>query len=466
MMKIYKRILSAVLIMTMSMGLAMTANATPAEGETELDPYQQLLQEVHDMPVQSNQWENWPEGPATYGEAAIVMEARTGAILYAKNMDEKHFPASITKVLTALVAMENGELDDPVKMSHDSVAFLQPGDSSIALKEGDEINLEQAMYATLLASANEAAYTVAENVGINAGHDYEWFIEQMNIRCKELGGLNSSFKNANGLHDENHYTTARDMALIGCEIFEHPEIFEMMQTTQYTIEESDTVEEHVFQQKHKMLLPGYEAYYEDAIGGKTGYTSDALATLITMADNGEMELVCVVLRTYGKNIYPDTTNLFEYAFDNFKKVSVEGLETSEDVGEILTDQDGGYVVLPEGVDFADLEMEFVPDDANNGQVTLYYTYNDMPVGSARATMSKSYIKEHSIKIEVEESDDKQVSKKNDSKESGLSKLLKIVVGVLTFLLAVLIGLFIRAVVIRNRKRRRRRQRIEQRRRRR
>lgn len=468
-MKIGKRFIASVLVLTMCIGLGMTAYATGTETEEELteeELYEQQLQKIYDMPVQSNQIENWPKGPGTYGEAAIVMEARTGAILYAKNIDDKHFPASITKVLTALVAMENGEFDDPVKMSHDSVAFLQPGDSSIALKEGDEINLEQALYATLLASANEAAYTVAENVGLNVGHDYEWFIEQMNVRCKELGGQNSNFVNANGLHDENHYTTARDMALIGCEIFEHPEVFDIMQTTQYVIEESDTVEEHVFQQKHKMLLPGYQAYYEDAIGGKTGYTSDALSTLITMADNGEMELVCVVLRTYGRNIYPDTTALFEYGFENFKKVSVEGLEKSEDVGEILTDQDGGYVVLPKGVDFTDLEMEFIPDDANNGQATLRYTYKDMPVGCARAMMSKSYIKENSITIEIEEAKDDKSADKSDAKKTGLSQATKIVVGALSFVLVVLVVLFIRASVIRSRKRRRHRQRMQQKRKRR
>lgn len=468
-MKIGKRFIASVLVLTMCIGLGMTAYATGTETEEELteeELYEQQLQKIYDMPVQSNQIENWPKGPGTYGEAAIVMEARTGAILYAKNIDDKHFPASITKVLTALVAMENGKFDDPVKMSHDSVAFLQPGDSSIALKEGDEINLEQALYATLLASANEAAYTVAENVGLNVGHDYEWFIEQMNVRCKELGGQNSNFVNANGLHDENHYTTARDMALIGCEIFEHPEVFDIMQTTQYVIEESDTVEEHVFQQKHKMLLPGYQAYYEDAIGGKTGYTSDALSTLITMADNGEMELVCVVLRTYGRNIYPDTTALFEYGFENFKKVSVEELEKSEDVGEILTDQDGGYVVLPKGVDFTDLEMEFIPDDANNGQATLRYTYKDMPVGSARAMMSKSYIKENSITIEIEDAKDDKSADKSDAKKTGLSQATKIVVGALSFVLVVLVVLFIRASVIRSRKRRRHRQRMQQRRRRR
>lgn len=335
------------------------------------------------------------------------------------------------------------------------MAFLQPGDSSIALKEDDEINLEQALYATLLASANEAAYTVAENVGINAGHDYKWFINQMNVRCKELGGTNSNFVNANGLHDENHYTTARDMALIGCEIFEHPEVFDIMQTRQYIIEESDTVEEHVFQQKHKMLLDGYRDYYEDAIGGKTGYTSDALSTLITMADNGEMELVCVVLRTYGRNIYPDTTALFEYGFDKFKKVSVDDLETSKDVGKILTEQDGGYVVLPKNVEFADLEMELIPDDANNGEATLIYTYQDSPVGSARAKLSDDYIKEHSVKIEIEDSEEN--AKTSNDNKIGLSKNAKIVIGVLVVVLVVLTGVFVRASIIRNRRRRRRRQ---------
>ena len=215
------------------------------------------------------------------------------------------------------------------------------------------------------------------------------------------------------------------------------------------IEETDTVEEHVFQQKHKMLLEGYQAYYEDAIGGKTGYTSDALSTLITIADNGEMELVCVVLRTYGKNIYPDTTNLFEYGFNNFKKVSVDGLETSEDVGEILDSQGGGYVVLPEGVGFADLKMEMVPDETNNDEATLLYTYGDMPVGSARVKLSESYIKANSVQIEGEKS-------VKEEPEQGMSKGTKIVIIILCIVLVVLVVLFIRALIIRSRKRSHRR----------
>ena len=105
----------------------------------------------------------------------------------------------------------------------------------------------------------------------------------MNSRCKELGGENSNFANTNELHDPNHYTCARDMALIGRELFKHPEFFQIVQTLNYTIPASETTEEHVFHQKHKMLQPSNSNYYPYTIGGKTGYTSDALSTLITMA---------------------------------------------------------------------------------------------------------------------------------------------------------------------------------------
>ena len=171
------------------------------------------------MEVQSNGWEAWPAGPGTYGEAAIVMEVGTGTILYAKNIDAHHYPASITKLVTTLAALKNGNLQDPVTFSHNSVSFLKWDEASIGMKEGNQLTLEQALYATLLASANEAAYAVGESVGVNAGHDYNWFIQQMNEICRELGGTNSNFVNTNGLHDPNHYTCARDMALIGRELF-------------------------------------------------------------------------------------------------------------------------------------------------------------------------------------------------------------------------------------------------------
>jgi D-alanyl-D-alanine carboxypeptidase (penicillin-binding protein 5/6) len=165
-----------------------------------------------------------------------------------------------------------------------------------------------------------------------------------------------------------------------------------VQTLQYEIPASETCQQHIFQQKHKMLKPDNSNYYEYAIGGKTGYTSDALSTLITMADNGNMKLVCVVLRTHGKNIYPDTTNLFNYAFDNFEKIELKGQETSEDISEILEDESRencGYVVVPKGVELSDLDMEMKVDEKEKDTAVLTYTYEGNFVGSAKAKVSEN-----------------------------------------------------------------------------
>lgn len=413
---------------------------------TEKEKREQMLKEIYDMPVQSNEIKGWPKGPGTYGDAAIVMDAGTGAILYAKNIDEHFYPASITKVLTALVALENGKFEDPVVVSEDCVSFLEPGDSSIGLKKGNEITLEQALYATLLASANEAAYAVGENVGKNAGHDYAWFLEQMNERCRELGGTNSNFANTNGLPDPDHYTCARDMALIGSEMFKYPEFFKIVQTMQYEIPASDTCQQHIFQQKHKMLNESSREYYKYAVGGKTGYTPDALNTLITMADKDGMQLVCVVLHTQSGHHYGDTRKLFDYGYKNFTKTPVEGNETSQDVGEILEEEGGGYVLLPKGVEFADLEMELVPDDANDGKATLNYIYEGNLVGKARAKLSDQYINEHKAKIEKLDTgaDDR------DGQDRGMVE--KIVLAGLCVVWVVLVILFVRTILKRKRRR--------------
>lgn len=467
-----KRLIAVMLVALLCMGMSMTAYAVPQITPEEQPPAEateeealafkaEQLKKYYDMPVATNEIKGWPQGPGTYGEAAIIMEAGTGEILYGKNIDDQHYPASITKVLTALVALENGKMDDKVTFTHDCVSFLQPGDSSIGMKENDEITLEQALYATLLASANEAAYAVAENVGKNAGHDYQWFIDQMNARCKELGGTNSNFVNANGLHDENHYTSARDMALIGRELFKHPEFFKIVQTLQYEIPASGTCQQHVFQQKHKMLQPSSSKYYEYAVGGKTGYTSDALATLITMADNGRMKLVCVVLRTHGGKNYPDTTSLFNYAFDNFERIDVKGQETSEDVGEILEDESGercGYVVVPKGVKFSDLKMEMKLDKGNAGEATLIYTYEGNVVGSAKAKVSEKYAKEHRVEIKGQE---KKVKKSPDS-STGKSLKEMLIIVILAVLLLFLTLLFIAKLRQYRRKRERRRRRYRRR----
>ena len=394
---------------------------TPEEREKKAE------EDAYKMEIQSNGWKNWPKGPGTYGEAAIVMDAGTGSILYAKNIDEHGYPASITKVLTSLIALKYGNLSDKVTFSNDCISFMQPGDSSVGLKEGNVISLEQALYATLLASANEAAYAVAENVGKNAGHDYNWFIQQMNEECKSLGGNNSNFVNANGLHDDNHYTCARDMALIGREIWRYPEFLKICQEQSYKIPASDTTEEHVFPQHHKMLIKENKNYYQYAVAGKTGYTSNALSTLITLADNGNMKLVCVVLRTHGVNIYPDTKNLFEYAFNNFQKIQVADEKKPSEVEAFISAAESenayqsledGYVILPKDVSYKDVDYEITDVDENTGEGTIKYTYDGRQVGSATAKLTEKYLQKISTAKDRVDSKQKSVDNSGTKQKKG------------------------------------------------
>ncbi len=415
-MKKPRQILKKILVSGLAISMVVGSFVIPASAE-EVD---EELQAAYDITVESNALKNWPQGPGTYGEGAIVMEVGTGAILYAKNIDAHFYPASITKLLTALIAFENADLDDEVRVTEECIDFLEWDDARINLEVGNKLSLKNAMYALLLASANDAAYAIGQSVGENAGHDYDWFIKQMNKRCKELGGNNSHFVNTNGLHDDDHYTCARDMALIARELYKYPEVFPIMQTVDYTIPKSKTIDEHYFYQYHQMLLPANANYYEYAIGGKTGYTDQALSTLVTMTDNDDMQLVCVVLKTHGVNVYPDTRNLFDYAYDNFKKVSVKEKETSEYVEELLDEKNTGYVVLPDDVKFKDLDMKIVPDDEtgkDSDEGTLEYYYEDQYVGNARATLTKSYFKDLKKQTKQEAKEAKKAAKKKSSEKS-------------------------------------------------
>lgn len=442
-------------------------SAANGEGETTAKPdgekteeekkkeaeeaYKKELEAEYKSPVQSNELKGWPKGPGTYGGADIIMDAGSGAILYAKNIDAREFPASITKVLTALIALRDSSLTDNVVISPECLECLGSGYASIGMKEGNVISMEQALYAMLLASSNEVAHAVGETVAEGQGQDYAWFLAQMNETAKELGAKESNFVNTNGVHDENHYTSARDMALIAKELFDYPEFSAICQTQQYTIPASATTEEHVFQQKHEMLLNGDKEYYEYAVGGKTGYTTEASNTLVTLADNGELQLVCVALKTYGGHVYTDTKALFEYGFENFKKVTLEGTEKSSDIESF---EDGAYVVLPKDVDFKDLDREIIRNETGGREATVTYTYKDMPVGTAQVTVSEKYGRQEVKFSEVDK--DKADAEKEEEAAPLLSNTLKVVLVAAAVVLVIMAVLISRANQRRRRNRRRRR----------
>ena len=264
--------------------------------------------------------------------------------------------------------------------------------------------------------------------------------------------MNNFYFSGHSLVDfANEFQKRGGKVLLIDQVFKHPEFFQIVQTLNYTIPASETTEEHVFHQKHKMLQPSNSNYYPYTIGGKTGYTSDALSTLITMADNGQTQLVCVVLRTHGKNIYPDTTNLFEYAFNNFTKVDVTTQEKSEDIETFLT-EDGqsepNYVMLPNGVDFTALDQKITQDTEDSSTGIVTYSYDGHELGTAKVKLSKSYLKAHTDSTQDES---KSSGHDNSKKQTKSGKHLslgttkgKVILG-LSILLVILIITFIATV---------------------
>ena len=401
---------------------------------------------AYDMPIDSNAWEGWPQGPATYGEADIVMDASTGAILYAKNIDGKAYPASITKILTMLIALENGNLDDTITISRDAVYCVEYGYAHIGLTPDEQITLRDALYAVMLASANEAAYAVADNVG----ESYDWFIQRMNERCQELGAVNSNFHNTNGMEDPEHYTTARDMALITQELLKHPEFEEICQTLQYTIPPTNLCgESRTFQQNHKMFYDYHKNYDPSVIAGKTGFTDVAKNTLVTCAERDGVRLICVALKTHGTNVYNDTENLLSYGYDNFDKIMLHDLETCENIGKM--DEDA-YILVPKGVEFHDLSMELIPSEDDKSEGFASYTYQGNSVGQVPVEFSKTYLINNTPSILNPDQENSNDGKANDCRKEVMppwAQLFLICIIVLIFIL--IIWLIILAIIHRHKK---------------
>lgn len=416
--------------------------------------YEDALQKSYDTQPETNSIAGWPKGPQVYGCAAIVMDMESGAILYGKKTEDKHYPASITKLLTALVALENAEMDDQVEFSQASIDILRWDYASIGMEPGEILSLKDAMYGMLLASGNEVAYAIAESVGNKMGVGYEGFIQEMNTRAAELGCTGSNWVNANGLHDDLHYTTARDMALITSELYKHEEFRTITRTLNYTIGPTNLTEEtRAIQQHHKMLWSNHSRYYEYCTGGKTGYTDDSRTTLVTTADNGTLKLAAVVLRDNG-NAYDDTRAMFDYVFGNFVKVMLAEQPKPEEVRSYP--ESDAYVLLPAGADFSSLEHQISITDEReaSGRITFYYEGQN--VGSTDVILTPEYVEETTGYTNRLEPTGEAVDPDSESDEHG-SRMPDWLVPVLiaaAVVLALLAAVIIRIQVIRARRRRR------------
>ena len=244
---------------------------------------------------------NWGSVELT-AEEAVLMDADTGAVLFEKNAEEKGYPASITKVLTALVVLEHTSPDEQVSFSHDAVYNVDRGSSN---------------------AANEAANALAEHV---AG-SREAFAEMMNEKAKELGCTGSHFQNPSGLFSEEQYTTAKDMGLIAIAAFHNEEFMKIEKDLRYTLSGLQRLPEgNILYMEHKMMLPESRFYDSRVVAGKTGYTRDSGNTLLTLAKEGDRRLVTVVLKDKSPYHYSDTSAMLNLGFQETEKQSLEDAE--------------------------------------------------------------------------------------------------------------------------------------------
>ncbi len=386
-------------------------------------------QASYNKEINSNSIEDWPQGPQIYAESAVVMEASSGAILYNKDMDMKNYPASITKIMTALLTLEHCSLDETVTYSYNATHTIDAGSSSIYTTEDEQLTVEQSLYALMLESANECANGLAEHI---AG-SIDAFAEMMNQKAEKLGCTNTHFTNANGLHNDEHYTSAHDMALITRAAIQNEDFLRISGTAKYQMQPTNKRDEITYMTNHHYMIAPYKGitkYLDDSvIAGKTGNTSVAKGTLVTVAERNGMTLIVVTMRTQstgerGVPLFTDTALLLDYASENFSKINVADNETNFSVSNsnafyvgsaifgqskplIQIDSNDG-IVLPNGASFADASPELTFQDENSDSnviATLSYTYHGEPVGTASIELTRDNLQEFTFDKETEATQD-------------------------------------------------------------
>lgn len=350
------------------------------------------------MPMTAFAKPDWPSDTGIESEAGIVMDADSGAVLFGQNIHVQKAPASITKILTALVVIENSSLDDTITFSHDAVYNVEDGSGNKnAIEEGDTLSVRDCLYLLLMRSSNQAANALAEHVGGSR----DGFVKMMNEKTAELGCENSHFANPSGLNDDTQLTSVYDMALIASAAYKNDTLLTISKDKSYRLPATKNNPDGVtIQPEHKLLITTDTEspnYYPYAVAGKTGYTSVAGQTLVTYAIKDDRRQIAVTMKSTQATHYQDTIALMDFGFLRFKNVNISENETAYTSGDQPVQiGDNSYqpsdlsmdtlavITLPKDASFADAEKTVVtdlPEDAPQGAVALLsYKYNDRKIG--------------------------------------------------------------------------------------
>lgn len=450
--KIFHRCCICLTLTAAVLGSSLALPMSPVQAE--VPDYNAEAEARKSLPVQSNDIQGWPEGPSIGAEGAILMEADTGVILYAKNIHEPLYPASVTKILTTLIAAENCELDEVVTFSHDAVFSIPLESSRIAIDEGEELTVDQCLQAILIASANEVANALGEHI---AG-SMDSFVDMMNEKAKELGCVDSHFVTINGLHDDKHYTSAYDLAMIGRHFFANELLSKYASTSKLHIPPTDKQPDDIIAWSKNELYAGRPHAYDSLVGSKTGYTEAARQTLVSCAEKDGMRLICVILKEEAPSQYTDTIDLFNYGFSNFQKVNVSQTETKfqvQNTGFFYSNNDvfgnskpilalntEDCIVLPKTADFTDTESVISYENPEEGVVgAVTYTYHGAFVGTATIDFADENAASYEFNGEMSKKQE-EITASEQQKESviyiNVKKILLTIVAVAGILILIIV----------------------------
>lgn len=268
------------------------------------------------------------EPPELISQAAILMDNKTEKILYEKNANEKMYPASTTKIVTAILTLEQCSLNETVTVSYDAVMSIPDGYSSADLQIGEQLTVEQLLELLLVHSANDAANVLAEHVGGSV----ESFVSMMNTKIHELGLSNTNFTNTFGKHDDNHYTTAQDLAKIMQYCIKNEEFRTIAGKASCSIPATNKHDIRKYTSTNALILPNSRNYYSYLTCGKTGYTSQAGDCLVSCSYKDNFETICVILG--GETVngfstrFSETKTLYEYGYDNY---AIKTIQNQNDI---------------------------------------------------------------------------------------------------------------------------------------
>lgn len=327
--------------------------------------------------------------PKIYSEAALLIDSNSGKILYSKNENERKYPASTTKILTAILTIENCNLDDVVTVDYDSIALVPSGYTVAALQVGEQLTVKQLLQVLLVHSANDAANVLAKHVG----GSMESFESMMNSKLSEIGCENTHFTNPSGKHDENHYTTATDLAKLMNYCVKNDTFREISGSKYCIIPATNKYEERMFTNTNELLVKDTREissnyYYPYVIAGKTGYTTEAKNCLVSVAKKDDLQLICVVLGGIRTDDglsarFVDSKTLFEYGYNNFtlRKIREKGsiakqveipkaTKDTKDLDLLTTDE---IIAL---INQKDLDKELEPEITLNDNLEAPITQGD------------------------------------------------------------------------------------------